>query len=139
MNRYLSGKFGDSICLIKPFKDLSRFVSTSGTLILYSGDKHGVGFVYVAISITTTLLVLALICSLCYFLALRRRKNRQHLTNNTMDRNGNGADLPPSAPPIEMSPYAPFLVNPTSHTTTAAAADDKGSKRHLGFDPHIQM
>ena len=53
-----------------------------------------------------------------------------------MDRNGNGnfvADLPPSAPPIEMSAYPPFLVNPTSHTTTAAAADDKGSKISKGI------
>ena len=50
-----------------------------------------------------------------------------------MDRNGNGADLPPSAPPIEMSAYPPLLLNPTSHTTTAAAADDKGSKISKGI------
>jgi len=92
-------------------------------------DKLGVGFIYVVISITTTLLVLAFICSLCYCLALRRRKNRQHLTNNTMDRNGNGnfvADPPaPSAPPIEMNAYPHTLVNPTPHTATAAATDVK--------------
>ena len=54
-----------------------------------------------------------------------------------MDRNGNGnyvADLPPlSAPPIEMSAYPPLLVNPTSHTTTVAAADDKGGKISKGI------
>jgi hypothetical protein len=103
---------------------------------LYSGDKLGVGFIYVAISITTTLLVLAFICSLCYCLALRRRKNRQHLTNNTVDRNGNGnfvADAsPPSAPPIEMNAYPHTLVNPTSRTATAAATDINGGKISKG-------
>ena len=53
-----------------------------------------------------------------------------------MDRNGNGnfdADLPPSAPPIEMSAYPPLLVNPTSHTTTADASDDKGGEISKGI------
>ena len=53
-----------------------------------------------------------------------------------MDRNGNGnfvADPPPpSAPPIEMSAYPP-LLNPTSHTTTATAADVTGSKISKGI------
>ena len=53
-----------------------------------------------------------------------------------MDRNGNGnfvADPPPpSAPPIEMSAYPP-LLNPTSHTTTATAADVKGGKISKGI------